>query len=531
MAKLLFIVPSNDGMGDYAKKMRKTNATIPYGVLSITTFIKCNAKKNHEIRILDLNAEEFDENTSPDSMIEDSLISFAPDFVGISAAYNFLFSSIIDISRIVKRVLPQAFLFAGGACTTSFYKELLLDNGELDAICFSEGETPILQLLEGPDFQEVVDRKDSFITRTKLQGSFVPKPDFIDDLDEIPLVDFNLLDMSKYGIHRHSYRPDKTENDICLPIHTTRGCPFNCVFCIASSLHGKKVRKMSVERVIRDVQIMKEEYGMNVLSIEDDQFLIDRDRTLKILKGLAEEHISIRAESGLTISYVDEEIAEWLKKAGMEVVYLAIESGSDYVLKEIIDKPINIQDVKTAVKNCRKQDIIIHCFLVIGFPGERESDRQETIDMIIELGIDWSYITCATPVRGSRLYDICLDKGYIDANSLNENAYYVSIINTPEFTSDEITRRAYLMNLELNFMNNHRMKIGDYHLAIGYFSDILSKYPDHAFAQYFAAKAHREIGEMEKYRYHRNEYCKIVNQSREWADYARHFHLQELKQD
>lgn len=282
---------------------------------------------------------------------------------------------------------------------------------------------------------------------------------------------------------------------------------------------------MSAARVISDVQEMISKYGMNVLSIEDDQFLSDRNRTKSMLEGLSELDISLIADSGFTVSLLDDQTSQLLKHAGLQSAILAIESGSEYVLRNIIDKPIRLDQIPRAVASIRNSGMYCHAFLVTGFPGETDAHRRETIEFIKEVGIDWSYIGCATPIRGSRLYEICAANNYIDKKTHLDNAFYESCINTPEYSAEHITRAAYMMNLELNFVNNYRLRIGDYKTLTLYMDHILAKYPGHAFARYYASLAYRGLHNDKTADLHFDFFHRILFESAEWLEYARLFGL------
>ena len=90
-------------------------------------------------------------------------------------------------------------------------------------------------------------------------------------------------------------------------------------------------------------------------------------------------------------------------------------------------------------------------------------------------------------------------------------------------SAEERTEKAYLMNLELNFVNNYRMRIGDYGCAITRFSDIASRHKDHAFAHYYLAEAYRNLGNEIKQSEHLNCFFDIVNRIPKWKEYALHF--------
>jgi len=284
---------------------------------------------------------------------------------------------------------------------------------------------------------------------------------------------------------------------------------------------------MSAERVISDIKMARKEYKMSRLVINDDQSLIDKARIKKILKAVIGLNLNLEFQTGLNVKYIDEEIAALLKKAGIEVVNLAIESGSEYVLKDIIDKPLKLSDVKPAVELLRKNGLFVNGYFIFGLPGEREEDRQTTVDLIKEVGIDWSNITAAAPLMGSRLYNICIEKGYIrDDKDLLDSHVFQATIRTPEIDPDALTEYIYQVNLEVNFVNNRRMKTGEYEIAKGYFNNVVKNHPSHAFAHYYLARAYEGMGgKQEAIDYHRKIFQEIINTNNTWERYARHFEL------
>jgi radical SAM superfamily enzyme YgiQ (UPF0313 family) len=284
---------------------------------------------------------------------------------------------------------------------------------------------------------------------------------------------------------------------------------------------------MSAERVISDIKMAIKEFKMSRLVINDDQALIDKVRIKKILNAVADLNLNFEFPGGLSVRYIDEEIAALLKKAGIEVVNLAIESGSEYVLKNIMDKPLKLSEVKPAVELLRKNNLFVHGFFIFGLPGERDEDRQATVDLIKNVGIDWSNITAAAPLMGSRLYDICKEKGYIrDNKDLLNSHIFQATIRTPDIDPDALSEYIYIVNLDVNFVNNRRMKTEEYEIARGYFNNVVSHHPSHAFAHYYLAMAYKGMGaKQELIDYHMNIFQEIINTDSAWDKYAKHFDL------
>ena len=181
--------------------------------------------------------------------------------------------------------------------------------------------------------------------------------------------------------------------------------------------------------------------------------------------------------------------------------------------------------VKDVIDNLRKYGIWSYGSFVVGFPGERDEHRDETIQFINDIGLDWSGFCHAVPYRGTKLYNICVENGYINEDigigDFDSSNYF---INTPEYSSEYITKKVYLMNLYANFVNNYRMKIGDYETAAKAFKEVIKLYSDHAFAYYYLAKAQQYLNDEKEFSVESmRRFKEIINRRTEWKKYATYF--------
>lgn len=532
---LLFIIPPYFDISNYISKQLKARVpifTLPTGLLSIAAYVKAHSKYDVQVEILDLNREAYKIcDTSTDikaeikNIIKERVLKFQPDIVGISALFNTCYNYLELISATCKSLNKDILIVMGGGIATNLYVQILKDFPHIYALCFGEGEIPMQQLLDADNRDELFMSSPAWITRNSLKEGHNPQPIFVQDLDEIPFFDYKLMDINEYK-GREADKLSESKNGRQLSIYTSRGCPFNCVFCASSSVHGKKVRFMSVEKVIGEVKEMIDSFDMDVLGIEDDHFLADKDRAKEILRTLSEFKLRIEFPNGIAIYAIDEEIGALLKKAGVTTVSLAMESGSEFVLKKIIDKPLKLDMVKGAVDILRKNGICVHCCIVLGLPGELEKHRDETMQMILKTGFDWIYFNLAVPVVGSRLYTICKENGYLINDDFGEHNTSKCNIRTPDIDPEYMEEKAYLMNLEANFIHNYNLAIGDYKKATAYFQNIVQTYPSHGLAHYYLAKACEGLGKSEEViKQHKDEFLKLVTNNITWNKYAKIFKL------
>ena len=425
--------------------------------------------------------------------IEERLRAFNPQFVGVSALFNSSNRYIQDILKTCKDYDAGIITLAGGGLPSAAYKILLENCPQLDAVCKGEGELPMRDLVDADEPWQVISAHKSWIGRTELAENKIPQHTFIDDLDEIPPFNYDIINLDHYNDRSIDKRYAGTKKRE-MAIHTSRGCPFLCVFCSNPSLHGRAVRTMSIERVISDVRRMKDDLGMTVLLLEDDHFFNDKDRAKEILRELAKLGVRVEFPNGVAVYAIDDEVAELFSKAGVSAVALAVESGSDHVLNNIIRKPLKKRLIRPAVEALRKFNVRSHVFIVIGLPGEQDEHRQETLQMLLDCGFDWVHVYLAMPIFGSRLYDICIENGYIENTNSQDFVATKSVIRAPGVDPEKLEAYAYEMQIRVNFVENHNMKIGRYDVPADYMKNVVSKYPDHALGHFFLAKCYRATG-------------------------------------
>lgn len=531
--KILFIIPPYFNVDDLVASKGNFSLpafTTPYGVLSLVAYVKGKAREPVDFDLLDLNLEAYKRisvSADPEALkstLKDLIVtklSAGYDIVGISALFNSSYHYLPELFSAISGVAKAPPLcIMGGGLASNLYPDLLRDFNALDAVCVGEGEMPLLELVDSCDMNKVLSEYPAWITRNSLAQGQVPRAVFVHNLDEIPMFDYSLIDLNDYNARSLDKTHCGAEGKREMTIHTSRGCPFNCVFCANSSLHGKTIRYMSEDRVISEVDNMIRTSGMNVLLIEDDHFLSNRKRAKSILKELNKRGIRVEFPNGIAVYAIDDEIAKLLKQSGVTTVQLAVESCCDYVLKTVIDKPHTVRQIREAVRILRENGILVHAFIVIGLPGEMPVHREESLRTIKDIGFDWVYFFIAAPIVGSRLYQICMENGYMVKKDYKNHIVSRGSIKAPGVDPQLIERQSYIMNLDVNFLNNYNVRNGYLTKARPYFEHIVNKYPGHALAYYVLAVICQKMLDNQKAAKYMETYERIINTSSEWRSYV-----------
>jgi len=485
---LLIVLPYLVKLGKSKTSKLRTYKAFPYGLLSLASYVKKKAGDKLHVQVLDCNLYD---GMDLISVVKEKLNELKPSIVGLSMMFDNSYKHLKDIAAAIRAHNNDTIIVLGGSSATSSYEAIMKEQENIDGICYYEAEIPFLGLATSENMVDFLQNDITWITKKSLSEGISPQKKLVKNLDEIIDIDYSLVDISSYGMEE-GFSPfsGKTEPGKQFFIVTSRGCPFRCVFCMHSSDSDKSMRYASVNEVIKHIRFLVTNYDMRVLTLYDDQLLFNKERAKQLFRELAQFNLRIECPNGLSVAYMDDEMVKLMKNAGMDSVCLAIESGSPHVLNKIMHKPLKLDRVKPVVQSLRKYGFWIQGFFVTGIPGETDEHRDETVRFIKDVGLDWSGFSLAVPSRGSELFKLCTEKGYIKkdlgVDEIDPNKF---IINTPEYAPEHVIKKTYLMNLDVNFVNNYRMRIGDYRIAADGFKDVIRRYPDQAFAHFHLAKA------------------------------------------
>ncbi len=532
--KLLFIVPPCVAISELIPDENKTFTSkirkeIPLGVLSLVTYIK--SVTSSEVAVLDLNLKFYDlvaeggidAANPPESYIRkyiEQLGNEKFDFCGISSIFSPTYSYLKIISQTVKAIFPNAFVMAGGGVPGNLPAQVFSDCPSIDAISYGEGELAIAGFVASEKEQQYLENSKSIITREKLSRGEPYSFEFIDNLDDIPPLDFSLIEFEKYSSHAHSQVSKKV---VAMPLMFSRGCPFNCCFCASHSVHGKRVRYNSLERIKADVKLSVDKFQVNTITVWDDNFFVDRNQAIALLDYFMELNLTVEFVNGFPVYRMDDDMASRLKMSGIDVVTLAIESGNPRVLKDIIHKPLKLEMIPEAIACLNRYDIYVKGLFVIGFPGETLDDIQETMDFIHNSDLNWVDIFIASPLPGSELYEMCKEGGYLKEEGLDRCNFWSGNIETEHFDAEKIEEIQVYNTVKKDFVNNLDMQNKKWERALINFEYVINAKHQNPFAYYYAAKAARELGDAEKADKYYGEYVHIRGKSKEWETLFQRF--------
>jgi radical SAM superfamily enzyme YgiQ (UPF0313 family) len=221
-------------------------------------------------------------------------------------------------------------------------------------------------------------------------------------LTDSPVPRFDLLQVDKYQ---------------SMSLQYSRGCPFQCEFCDIIVMFGRKPRVKAVEQVGRELDELRRLGARNVFFVDDN--LIGNKRTakdlLRFLHEYQERHhyrFHFGTEASLNLAH-DEELLGLFPAAGMEWVFIGIESPDEATLKEAQKFQNTRQDILGSLRKIYAQGVDILAGFIVGFDHDTVETFDKQHDFILESGIQASMIGLLTAAPKTPLYARLMAEGRV----------------------------------------------------------------------------------------------------------------------
>lgn len=207
-----------------------------------------------------------------------------------------------------------------------------------------------------------------------------------------------------------------------IPIMTTRGCPYNCDFCCVTNLFGQKIRHVSIENVVRDIQESK----AKVFIFLDDNIIGDTVYAKALFKAIKPLNIKWVGQASISLLVGDDELIQLAADSGCQTLFFGIESVSVEQLQSMRKSLKEIKHLESAFKKVKKMGILIHASMVFGFDNDTKEIFDETVQFLIRNKVSTVSFNVLTPYPGTKIYEelknenrlITTDWQYYDHNTV-----------------------------------------------------------------------------------------------------------------
>lgn len=418
----------------------------PTGMLYVGTILK---KKGHQVWVFDVTPKD-------QKRVIRQIMDIDPDMVGFGAMTT-SYSITKEFNGALKQEIPDAYYLWGGVHASALPEETIKDNN-LDFVVYGEGELTMLEVCKKIKGKKEDGGKQGvnlegiagvyYVDKGRIKKN-PPRP-YIKDLDAIPIPDRSLLGNFKWYLSPPGILRGKFYYGITT-MYTSRGCPYQCIFCASKIVHGSSIRRRSVDNVIEEMRYLKEEFGVTGIYFNDDTFATDIDWLKEFCDKLKESGLDMVWGCQTRASIASEiNVLRIMKDGGCVQVDIGAESGSDKILKNL-KKGITSDMIRESFDNLRKVKMVTFATFILGNPGETLEDVKKTEEIAKQAPGGVSFLILV-PYPGSPLYGMALDnKWFIDENILFDGRWANKQSDAPvmeaSFKAQDLVRiRADLQN-------------------------------------------------------------------------------------
>lgn len=350
----------------YNSDREPTMLHLPLGLLSLAAVLE---EAGHDVSVLDFNYAVSRGAVALDDGFYNAVASAvqeeSPQLVGFSTMCN-SYHIALRMAEAVKARLPQVPIVFGGPQASVVDTETLEAFPFVDMVLRGEAEQTLPLLLARLGLKRQLSQVPGLTYRVDGHAARNPNPPLLKDLNSLPIPAYHLF-------------PYEIRTDLDLDVG--RGCPFSCSFCSTSRFWRRQYRLKSVQRIIEEIQTLRQRYKAESFSFSHDLFTANRQRVEEFCERLQAEEIDITWSCAARIDTVDPQLLLLMAAAGCRNIFYGIETGSPRMQREI-QKNLSIDQAWSAIDATVNAGMNATLSFIAGLPTERTSDLEQTIGMI-----------------------------------------------------------------------------------------------------------------------------------------------------
>lgn len=360
-----------------------------------------------------INAKFIDEQVEDDAsgLVSEYVKHLEPPYIFGFSVLTVALKNALTFAKQLKMQFPDSVTVFGGIHPSALPEEVL-SYPYVDIVCRGEGEKPLLELYrcikEGKDYTHIHNlsyRRDGEIIHN-------PRTHLLQDLNSLPPFPYHLFTSKRYDLGF---------------VVSSRGCPYECIFCSNRITTGKKYRYRPAVAIVNELETLYHKYNRKNIVFLDDNLLVSKERIYDLLdrikaKGLDKKMSFSFQARGDNVSH---ELLTDLYNGGFKSIFFGIETSSDEIMKTI-KKGETVAQCIDAVNMAKRIGFHVSATFVYGFPGETNKDRIGCVKLSKELKLDMVRYNNATPYPGTELYQIAKNENRLRVIGLYENFISVS---------------------------------------------------------------------------------------------------------
>ena len=397
---------------------------IPYSILSIASAIS-ETRPNIEVSVFDENRQSIDDFISLLNREENILCIGYSIMTGGGQIKHAL-----ELADLAKKRNPKIINVFGGPHVNVLPIQTL-NHRLVDIVISGPGQKSfplLIDAIENKISYDSVPGLAMYVSEQLICG-----PENILDANTLIPYNYKFINCNDY------IRYDSTISKRTINYISSQGCVYKCKFCYETN-YKRRYARLPCNRIIQDLEYFVQEYGVDGIKFYDADWFINPKKYEPLINALTKLNLSwaasIHPKDILRAINNGEPLLAQLSASHCKRLLMGIESGSNRVLKEVVDKGVTKEEIFFVAQEIAKYGILGSYTFIVGFPGESISEQEETFDFIRSL---WALnprpetrVHIYTPYPGTALYDKTLSMNFIPPDNLEDWSsfdYYKS--NTP----------------------------------------------------------------------------------------------------
>ena len=371
-------------------------------------------------RMPDLEIRSFDFNLGGSKELKNLLLSFKPDYTGLSLRniddVNFYTKeSFVGGYKAIAEIIRESGIstsFIVGGSAFSIYPKEIFKLLQPDFGITGEGEESLFSLLQSlntgqpdTDIQGLVFTKDREIKHNSRE-TFIKTPELTFDPE-----------MVKYYWQKSGM----------INIQTKRGCPFNCIYCTYPLIEGHTVRTLDPDRIVHTLSDLYYHHNIDYYFFTDSVFNISNNFNIELAEKLIKSKMKLKWGAYFSPYKLSKDLLELFARAGLTHIEFGTESLSDTTLKAY-GKHFDVDEVVRVSQYCNETNIYFCHFMIIGGYGETDLTVDESFENSkrIENTVFFPFVGMRI-YPGTKLHELSIAEGIIEAEDpIIDPVYYIS---------------------------------------------------------------------------------------------------------
>lgn len=344
---------------------RTRNRRFPLSVLSLAAMLE----GREEYAIVDGNLDPNPAGTLSALMRENPV-----ELLAVTVMPGPQTKSAVETLPELRLRFPQVPTVWGGYFPTN-YTQAALDAPYVDFAVRGQGENTFCELLSAIRGERSLDGIPGLSYKDR-EGKHIHNPERpLKSPGLFPWYPYHRLAVEKYLLP--TYLGQRTV------VHQASiGCPYRCNFCGVTTFSGSRQKAEPPERTASILAHLVDKYGADAVQFYDNNFFLREDDARELAERLQPLKLRWWCEARIDalLRYSDATL-EAIRRAGLVMVYVGAESGSDWVLAEM-KKQLKVEQILEFAARIRHVGIIPELSFCVGNPKAPEQDTQECLAFI-----------------------------------------------------------------------------------------------------------------------------------------------------